>query len=147
MYVLWCAWQQRFCLGIETSRLFSPLKNTTEKPICCLTRASVRRDPVQSLEESLEMLEKYHNFETAVRCLTPHPTVDRLVVFLFHVRWFSFSPYNSRFVLFHTFLISFVVLPSHSLCLGFYLRGTRPRKSTANPWEKTATELNIISVD
>ena len=64
----------------NSSRLFSPLKNTTEKPICCLTRASVRRDPVQSLEESLEMLEKYHSFETAVRCLTPHPTADRLVV-------------------------------------------------------------------
>ena len=133
------------------SRLFSPLKNK-KQPICCFTSALVRRDPVQNLEESLEMLEKYYNFESAVRCLTPHTPVSRLALVSLPYQMVQFlSPYNSlflsfRFVLFHTFLISFVVLPSHSLCFVFYLRGTRPRKSTANP-EKTATEVEIISVN
>ena len=96
------------------------------------------------------MLEKYYSFESAVRCLTPHTPAARLAFVSLPYQMVQFlSPDNClflsfRFVLFHTFLISFVVLPLHSLCFVFYLRGTRPRKSTANP-EKTATE--IISVN
>ena len=99
------------------------------------------------------MLEKYHSFElTAVCRLTQRTPAARLVFVSLPRQMIQLlSPYNCHFllfcfVLFRTFLISFVVLLSHSLCFVFYLRSTRPGKSTANP-ERTARELEFISVN